>query len=186
MKFIILHGWGGTPQINWFPWLKSEVEKLGYRVEVPDLPNTNTPKLDEWLSTINKLLAEEKDSVVLIGHSLGGVLMLHYLEQQRKTPPIKLAVFVASWGEDDGVLEPELANFFPKPFDFSKIKSSAEEFVSISGTNDPYIGKKFSENLVNDLGIKPIWVENGGHLNEEFGFKEFPLLLEVIKKELFL
>ena len=40
---IILHGTGGAPDHYWFPWLKSELDKKGYKVSVPQLPNYSCP-----------------------------------------------------------------------------------------------------------------------------------------------
>lgn len=182
MTFLILHGWTGTPQANWFPWLKQELENLGHRVLVPQFPNTDKPQLSEWLPLLNTILSKESTPVVLIGHSLGGVLMLHYLQQQKLIPPVPAAFFVASWGEDDGHLEPEIANFFFTPIDFSKIITQTKKIVCISSTSDPYINQKESKNLAKNLKAELIWIQNGGHLNTTAGFSTFPLLLDKINQ----
>lgn len=46
-KILILHAWYSRPEDNWYPWLKSKLEKSGYEVYVPDLPTqqTNLPDL---------------------------------------------------------------------------------------------------------------------------------------------
>lgn len=67
---LILHGWGGNSQNGWKPWLKNELEKMGYDVIVPDLPNTWEPNLDEQL----KFLGQYKNTIskdsIIIGHSI--------------------------------------------------------------------------------------------------------------------
>jgi len=42
-KAIIVHGWGGNPGEGWFPWAKSQLERLGYDVLIPAMPNPDSP-----------------------------------------------------------------------------------------------------------------------------------------------
>jgi hypothetical protein len=46
-RAVILHCWGGKSDYAWYPWAKTELEKQGYQVTVPDMPNTDNPKLDK-------------------------------------------------------------------------------------------------------------------------------------------
>lgn len=48
---FIIHGVGGHPEENWFPWLKKELEKIGYRVFVPKFPTPEGQTLTNWLKT---------------------------------------------------------------------------------------------------------------------------------------
>jgi predicted alpha/beta hydrolase family esterase len=46
------------------------------------------------------------------------------------------------------------------------------------------VPKSEAERLAKKLGVKPIFIDNGGHLNEESGYIKFPYLLDLIKPEL--
>jgi len=37
---FIIHGTGGYPEENWFPWLKKKLEEFNYKVFVPQFPTT--------------------------------------------------------------------------------------------------------------------------------------------------
>ena len=45
---LILHGTDGTPQDNWFSWLGEELQKKGYQVWVPQLPEADKPNPETY------------------------------------------------------------------------------------------------------------------------------------------
>ena len=53
-KVYMIHGWAGSSEDNWFPWLKENLEGKGVQVEVFDMPNTKRPKIEEWVRFLEK------------------------------------------------------------------------------------------------------------------------------------
>ncbi|MDO8240814.1 MAG: hypothetical protein Q7T51_02465 [Candidatus Moranbacteria bacterium] len=39
-KVFIIHGWEGKPDSNWFPWMKTELEKENVQVHVSSMLNS--------------------------------------------------------------------------------------------------------------------------------------------------
>lgn len=95
---LILHGAGNNSQGNWFPWLKQELFKKGYKVWSPNLPDSDTPKASLWLDTIfsNKDW-QFNDHSTLIGHSSGATLILRILEALPKGVIVDKAILVAGF-----------------------------------------------------------------------------------------
>ncbi len=45
---IIIHGTGGSPKGNWFPWLKEILENEGCKVFIPRFPTPENQSLESW------------------------------------------------------------------------------------------------------------------------------------------
>ena len=84
MNFIIIHGVYGNPEENWFPWLKKELEQNGSEVLVPKFPTPIGQSPESWLRIFSEFENKIDGNTVLIGHSLGAVFILRYLEQAKK------------------------------------------------------------------------------------------------------
>lgn len=182
---LILHGAGNDSTGNWFPWLKSELEKKGFKVWVPDLPNSNTPDANEWLKTIfsNKDWQFNKESV-LIGHSAGATLILRILEKLENLK-IDKAILVSAPVELGN--NPKWHQFrkslVENGFDWQKIKKSAKNFYFIHSDNDPYdCGEDQGRIMQRNLGGELIIKKGQGHFNLEQGeeYHQFPFLLQLI------
>lgn len=179
-RIIIVHGWEGSPQGNWFPWLKDKLEGEGYEVIVPAMPNPNLPVMQEWLAKLSSVIKKPDENVYLVGHSLGVIAILRYLESLGQNDKIGGAVLVAGFPEPIGY--EELNSFFHKPLDYDHIKRIVKKFVAIHSDNDPYVPLQNGQLLKDKLGAELVIIKNGGHLNAESGYTELPIVFEVLKE----
>lgn len=74
----------------------------GYEVQCPQMPDEEDAPYPAWKAEIDARLAAMKGSVTLVGHSVGGSVLLKYLYDQR-SPPRLAGLFVIAapyWGAD--------------------------------------------------------------------------------------
>lgn len=180
-NFFIIHGAYGNPNENWFPWLKNELEKMGYEVFAPQFPTPEGQELDRWLNTFKNYKEYLNKNSIVIGHSLGAPFLLSIIE--RLGGPIKAAFLVAGW---TGLLDDDLDkinySFTDKDFDWKKIRENCKKFYAFCSDNDPYVTKEKTERMAKILSAELIFVKNAGHFNAKAGYIKFPLLLEKIKE----
>jgi predicted alpha/beta hydrolase family esterase len=179
-KVYIIHGYGGYPSKNWFPWLKSELTKLGVEVDVLSMPNTDDPKYSEWLEHIQSQILNPDENTYLVGHSLGCITILQYLNNLKQGLRVGGIVLVA--GFSTPIHFTELNSFFEVPLDEEKIKNNAGKMVAISSDNDPHVPYWQAEELRDRFDLELITIHNGQHLNEKAGYTELPIVLEKLRE----
>ena len=177
LKAVILHGTGGSPDENWFPWLKKELEASGVEVFVPRLPVGVEQNLENWNKAFTEQIPFELDGdTILIGHSNGAAFMLSLLNQHRKEPLLS-SVFVSGFYQNlGGEFEQFVKSFIDIDFDWSLIRKNAGKVLQLHGTDDPYVPMNSAEGLSRLLGSEVVKIDEGGHLNAAAGFLEFPEL----------
>jgi len=165
---------------NWFPWLASEIEKLGYSVWVPELPEAWHPDLNRYWNFLKDF--EYNPETILVGHSSGGTMVFGLLHKLPKDIKIKLAVSVAGFYKDEGW---GCEGLFSQPYDWEKIKQQAQTIKLIWSPDDPYISAEQTDYLANKLSVKPDIFPGKKHFNLEGGeaFRQFPELLNIFKQE---
>lgn len=163
-RAVIVHCWGGSSDYAWYPWLKAELEKLGYQVTVPDMPNIDEPKLTEWLPKLQEVIGQPDDELLLIGHSLGTVTIMRYLETLPADARIDKAILVAGFTDQLGFKE--LENFFESRLEFGKIKPKAiNGFVAIQSDDDPFVSEQYGARLQEELGATLVIKHNAQHMS---------------------
>lgn len=174
---IIFHAMGATPDAYWYPYIKYSLEKKGYTVSVPPLPNSDKADLKEWLPVALKEHIDE--DTILIGHSAGCPLILSVLEQIEVK--IKQAILVAGFFEPLEIPEPILQI----SYNWEKIKEQCKDFIFINSDNDPWgCDDKAGKKLFDHLGGTLIIRKGEGHMGSETfkqPYKEFPFLLRLIR-----
>ena len=158
MRFLLLHPWGGKHELHWLTWLFNQLTQRGFEVYYPSLPNPDLPKLEEWVSQLEREV-EFGEDLIIFGHSLGCPTALHLLQKHKA----KRTVLVAGFAKDLGI--DEIGSFVVGKFDWKKIKQNCGEFVCINSDNDPYIPLEVARNLAKNLGVNLIIEHNAGHIN---------------------
>jgi predicted alpha/beta hydrolase family esterase len=180
-RAFIIHGWEQSPDHGWIPWLKKELEGKGFEVFAPAMPDTNFPKMSEWVGHLAKIVRDPDKDCYFVGHSLGCITILRYLESLGETQKVGGAVLVAGFTSHLGF--EELANFFPNMVDFEKIKPHCERFVAIHSDNDPWVSVHYGKELFKEkLGAEVIVRHNMGHFSGSDGITELPDVLESVLK----
>jgi len=178
-KAYIIHCWEGYPEYCWYPWAKKQLENKEFKVFIPQMPNTKHPKFNEWLKTAQDLI-EPDENTWLIGHSLGCITIMRYLESI--DTKIAGAVLVAGFTDDLGFKE--ISSFFKTPIDFKKIKNNCDNITAIHSGNDPYVDLKYADILEHNLNAKVIVKHNMGHfsgpIEDEKSCTQLPEVLENI------
>jgi len=181
-RVIIAHCWEGYPDYCWYPYVKKELEERGFKVVIPEFPETELPQLAKWLPKITEAVGELNEDVYLIGHSVGCVTILRYLEGLKGDQKVGGVVFVAGFTDSLGF--EELKNFFVSPIDFESIKKRAGGFVAIHSDDDPFVplehGEIFKERLNAELIIKSDAGHFSGPVDDEKSCLELPEVVDSV------
>ena len=185
-KIILLHWRCGHSKENRFWRFQERVESKWYAIRIPNLPNAEHPKLEEWIRHLEFLKDIVDEETILIGHSMGCIMVNHRLLYLKKivkrvinVAPI-LAISNAATMRDAINMAPELEEFRKTILDFNEIPKYCSDYNIYISDNDPYGEfresiKYFKDKLPFAKIKKFKWF---GHFNSDAGISEFP---EIIK-----
>lgn len=185
-RVFIIHGWGGNPEEGNFPWLKSELQKKGFKVYNPPMPEPLNPQIDAWVNFLKQQIGVPNNKTILFGHSIGAQAILRYLETLSEKEHVGGAVFLAGWTHlTDEAFEDDDDKYIAKPWletplNWIKIKSRAGKFVAIFSDDDPLVPISDAKIFESNLGAKIIIERGKGHFGDGSGVKELPSALEAV------
>ncbi|RDU53701.1 hypothetical protein CQA49_05610 [Helicobacter sp. MIT 00-7814] len=201
-RIFITHGYDAHPQKHWFVWLKSQLENINTQntqntplkellqdslsVEILKLPNPSAPSLDSWLACLQEAIGACDERTFLVGHSLGCITTLRYINESLlsgQSQNVGGVVLVSGFYENLEIL-PELNTFINPPnrapLQWESLQKAINSRVVLCAKDDVIVPSVLSENLANKLNAELIMVEKGGHFMESDGFKELPIMLEIL------
>lgn len=180
-NIIIIHGTGGSPNGNWFQWAAKELQSRGHNVIVPRMPTPENQSADNWHRALADAVGEIGPGTILIGHSCGATFLLHVLENLEH--PITQSIFISGFIDILGneFFDNLNRTFVEHDFDWTRIRANAGQINILHGDNDPYVPLPAAERLANGLQTPITVIPNGGHLNSDAGYTEFPQILGIIE-----
>ena len=180
INVILLHGNGNsTPNDNWLPYVKSELEKAGLNVQAPQLPDTNLARAQYWLPFLKNELKADHNSI-LIGHSSGAVAALRFAEKQ----PILGSVLVGGYYTDLGMETEKQSGYFDTPWQWDTIKKNQQWIIQFASTDDPWIPIEEPRHLHKQLQSEYHEFNDQGHFGGDYHKPNFPELVTAVKKKL--
>jgi len=183
-RAVFIHGWGGFPEEGWRPWLKEQLEQAGWQVINPAMPDTDMPTQDKWLAKLSEDIGELDGETYLIGHSLGGITILRYLESLPDNKSIGGAVLIAGFANDltyDGY-KGELTNFFTSPINWDRINSACPKFFVLYSRGDSWVDESNYHELKEKLHAKGELQNGFKHYSGDDGITELPIALTTLEE----
>jgi uncharacterized protein len=187
-RAFIIHGWDGSPQEGWFPWLKKELETLDFDVFVPAMPHPENPTIEDWVGLLESLVNGSDEDTNFIGHSVGCQTVLRYLEKLNGKH-VGNVVLVAPWLTLTSAATPDAASeitakpWVETPINLAKIRNVAKKYTAVFSSDDPLVPLKENMDLFKkQLGAETMLEENKGHFSGDDGVVELPHVLSAVLK----
>jgi predicted alpha/beta hydrolase family esterase len=122
-QVLFIQGGGAGVHDGWDDKLVASLKReLGAEVEVryPRMPNEDDPKFAEWKAAIGREIAKLDDGAILVGHSIGGTMLIHALAEQSPKQRIGAIILISApfigeggWPSDEIEATPDIGARLP-------------------------------------------------------------------------
>ena len=180
-RLFIVHGYTANPHSHWFDWLKNTAETAGMNVSVPALPDSDHPQDEAWQAALAEAVGEIDSHTWFVGHSLGCITTLRYLNQQPVGKTAAGVILVAGFSEPLPTL-PELNSFMSTPLDASRIMQDVPHRAVIASLNDEVVFPQLSLRLSQQLNAPFYALPDCGHFLARHGITELPLVMQLLQQ----
>lgn len=161
-------------------WKDNFVSDLGDGFEVlkPDMPNFADAKYVEWKIWFEKTFPFISQDVILIGHSLGGIFLARYLNENIFPKKIRALFLVAAPFFKAGKKGVNANAGFTIKSDLKKLEKQIPRIVIYHSSDDPIVNISHAKTYKKFLSsAKLVLFNDKGHFRQE----HFPELINDIK-----
>lgn len=162
-------------------WKENLEEDLGSRYEVlrVRMPNPLNAKYDEWKIHFDKVNPYIEAGAIVVCHSLGGLFLAKYLNENTLHRPLLGTIFVSAPYRKKG--EDDLVDF--QFVSHRRFQEQSGKFIVIQGSEDDIVPNEDSTRYVSN--VKEAWgqvIVGKGHFIFEEHFPELVTLIKEIVK----
>lgn len=169
-EYIIIHGLGGSPKEHWQNFLYQDLEARGKKVLFPQFPNNTEPSLELWLSQLHSLKKHIHENTIIIAHSMGVILWLHYISRY-KNIKVKKSILVAPPSKDFLLSHQYAKSFSEFILDAKNFHHTNMSSLLIATNNDKYCIPKAQEIFGKVLNLPYLELPpEAGHINIDSGY----------------
>lgn len=170
-RVFLVHGWASSPEDCWFPWIREELEARGYDIRPISFPDPKHPDPARWLDLLRKEVGAPDEQTYFIAHSLGGYIVLKFLEKLSQGEDIGGAVIVGSRMAREGL----------EPADAGRLGRFASKVKALFSDNDYYIPLSEEKRFREELGAETLVLRDRGHFSRKEGTTELPEALAALE-----
>lgn len=143
-RLAIVPRWSGRTDSDWYPWMRAQLDRRApgafSPVLVGGLVEPDAPQIERCRGAMMQLLGDDPALLartVLVGHSVGCQVVLHYLETLGEEARVAGVLCVAGWWSVDEPWD-TIQPWIETPHDLPRIAAAAERFVVMLSDNDPF------------------------------------------------
>jgi predicted alpha/beta hydrolase family esterase len=144
-RLILIPRVSGTPQSDWYPWLQRQLQTSAPDLFEPVLalamPHPHQPIIEEWVAKVAEVVGSDPKEIartILVGHSIGCLAALHYLETLPSGVSASGALCVAGWWWVDHPWD-ALRPWMDTPVDLTRVRAAMGKCVVLISDNDPFV-----------------------------------------------
>lgn len=184
-RVYIVHAWGAKPKDHWYGWLAQMLNQENFHVTVLEMPDTDVPRIDPWVSYLDRIVGNLDRDTYFVGHSIGCQTILRYLMKQRQK--VGGAVFVAGWfflknlesKEEEEIAAPWLRAHI----DYEDVKKVLKKCTVFLSDNDLFDCVEENKEVFEEkLGYSVVVEHAKGHFTGDDGVHEVPEVLGELLK----
>jgi predicted alpha/beta hydrolase family esterase len=166
---LILPGLGNSGPGHWQSWLEGRLPEA-HRVEQRDWAH---PDRMSWTAALERSIGAQEPPVVLVGHSLGAMTIVHWASPADRR--VAGALLVAP-------TDPESATASEASRTFSPVPMRRLPFASIvvASSDDSRVSVERSREFARAWGSRCVELPEAGHINDAAGFGPWPLAEELV------
>lgn len=181
-NYFLIHGSFGNPFVNWFPFLRKEIESKGLEVYTPDFPTgVGYQNYENWEKVLKAYLDAGliNENTTIFAHSIAPIFICKFLINNKVK--VKRLVFVCGFNNYLGINE-EYDNVNKSMYldDLAEVKNYCNDIICFYSDNDPYVKYEVEKDFADTIANKQIAIKGGGHLNSESNYTKFDELLEYV------
>jgi uncharacterized protein len=166
------HGDEGSSRL--ISYLKKNLSHT-FDIIAPIMPHPDDPDYESWKTVLHEILKIMDNNMIIVGHSLGGSVLLKFLSEEKFTKTIRALFLVAvpywgfeDWEADEFILRDSFVKHLPTIKKISIYHSQDDEIIS------PTHAEKYAE----EIPAADLYQLNGyGHVF----WDGLPELVEAIK-----
>jgi predicted alpha/beta hydrolase family esterase len=147
-----------------------------FQIIAPVMPHPEEPNYESWKNALKEIFKIMDDDMILIGHSLGGSVLLKFLSEERPTQTVRTLHLIAVpfWGLEDWEVDE-----FRLREDFAERLPSVSAIYIYHSKDDQIVSTQHAEKYAAELRGADYQELNGyGHVF----WKGLPALIRDVKK----